>query len=244
MSLATILWERKKKKSVFDSAEAITRGVSCREESSYRCFWTSSTMCNNITSAVRLSSSFIRSKGNSLYLVDGARRRPSVVHLGGFQQEDKMKTMSSGDTTAAKRRCSDPDLIIRRRMNLFTPSVNHSVGDLMLPHSSSMKEPPIFVVVSIPDGTTNETVGSQRVNQQFESSLSTRRRHSLIFDNRPTIDNGHHHQSGFGHQHNSLSCPLISPWIILRLFSCRDLQTIVLKSTISRYYLINAQNFK
>ena len=223
MSLETIFWERKKKKSVFDSAKAITWGVSCREESSYRCFWTSSTMCNNITSAVRLSPSFIRSKGNSLYLVDGARRRPSVVHLGGFQQEDKMKTMSSGDTTAAKRRCSDPDLIIWRRMNLFTPSVNHSVGDLMSPHSSSMKEPPIFFVVSIPDGTTNETVGSQHVHQQFESS-STRRQHSLIFDNRPTIDK----QSGFGHQHNSLSCPLISPWILsLLCLSRRDFPTIV-----------------
>ena len=206
MSLETILWERKKKKTVFDSAKAITRGVSCREESSYRCFWTSSTMCNNITSAVRLSPSFIRSKGNSLYLVDGAR--PSVVHLGGFQKEDKMKTMASGDTTAAKRRCSDPDLIIRRRMNLFTPSVNHSVGDLMSPHSSSMKEPPIFFVVSIPDGTTTTSINDETVDGNRQLFESSRRQNSLIFDK----DRRRHHQSGFGRQqHNSLSCPLISP---------------------------------
>jgi hypothetical protein len=214
MSLATILWERKKKKSVFDSVEAITRGVSCREESSTssnRCFWT----CHNNqpTSTTRLSSSFIRSKGDAFYLVDGAQhQRPSAaaaVHLAdGFQQDRDKIMAANGDT---KRRCSDPDLIIRRRMNL----VNHSIGDLRY-SSSSVKEEPvpnIFVVVSIPDGTTtvNETVGGNR--QLFES---TRRQHSLIFDK--TIDNKdrrHHQQqqsSGFGHQqHNSLSCPLISP---------------------------------
>jgi hypothetical protein len=126
----------------------------------------------------------------------------------GFQQDRDKIMAANGDT---KRRCSDPDLIIRRRMNL----VNHSIGDLRY-SSSSVKEEPvpnIFVVVSIPDGTTtvNETVGGNR--QLFES---TRRQHSLIFDK--TIDNKdrrHHQQqqsSGFGHQqHNSLSCPLISP---------------------------------
>ena len=216
MSLATILWERKKKKSVFDSAEAITRGVSCREESSTsnRCFWT----CKNqptSAAAARLSSSFIRStKGDAFYLVDGAHQRPfaaaaAAVHLGGgFQDRDKMA--ANGDPTAAKRRRSDPDLIIRRRMN---NSVNHSVGDLLtLRHSaSSMREEPapnIFVVVSIPDGTTTTSINDETVDGNRQLFESSRRQNSLIFDK----DRRRHHQSGFGRQqHNSLSCPLISP---------------------------------
>ena len=214
MSLATILWERKKKKSVFDSAEAITRGVSCREESSTsnRCFWT----CKNqptSAAAARLSSSFIRStKGDAFYLVDGAHQRPfaaAAVHLGGgFQDRDKMA--ANGDPTAAKRRRSDPDLIIRRRMN---NSVNHSVGDLLtLRHSaSSMREelaPNIFVVVSIPDGTTTTSINDETVDGNRQLFESSRRQNSLIFDK----DRRRHHQSGFGRQqHNSLSCPLISP---------------------------------
>lgn len=274
MSLATIMWGSKNgagqnTEKNGGSSEAISRGASC-QESSNRCFWLPATGTTTTTTSTARLSSVIRSRGDSFYLVDGAQRQfhhppcwnQQTNHVQQEQQTDKIKKMttrdcSDGGISPEKRRCSEPDLI-RRRMNPFSLNNLRSVGDLTVRHhvrhysQEKEQQAPIFVVVSLPAGTTTTcsvidtgsmdektrrrrrrdgellsssasnvacpaanlshilwpTTNKRNANHQLVES--SRRQHSLLFDYSRTMNSSPDHNQGF-RQHNSLSCPLISP---------------------------------